>query len=75
MNDNSGAFSVNSSLYTADRATHLKIFWVSLAAAMIVVAIGLAARPAVTAQLQTRSSIVKPSKAITWINRDPAGLL
>jgi hypothetical protein len=75
MSGKLGSNFVNSSLYTADRATHLKILWVSLAAAMIVVAIGLAARPAVTAQLQTGASVVKPSKAITWINRDPAGLL
>jgi len=75
MGDNSGAFFVNHSLFTADRATHLKIVGVSLVAAMIVVAVGLAARPAVTAQLQTGGSVVKPGKAVTWINRDPAGLL
>ena len=74
MGYNSGAFFVNHSLFTADRATHLKIMGVSLVAAMIVVAV-LAARPAVTAQPQTGGSVAKPGKAVPWINRDPAGHL
>jgi hypothetical protein len=74
MGDNSGAFFVNHSLFTADRATHLKIVGVSLVAAIVVMAV-LAARPAVTTQLQTGGSVVKPSKAVTWINQDPAGHL
>ena len=35
---------MNSSLYTADRATHLKIVVVGLAAAMMIAVVGISAR-------------------------------
>ena len=37
----------NSSLHSADRLTHLKIVVVSLVAAIVVVGVGIAARPTV----------------------------
>ena len=42
----------NSTLLRADRATHLKIIVVSMLAAMLVVGVGISARPPGTAGLQ-----------------------
>jgi hypothetical protein len=50
----------NSSMITADRATHLKIVVVALLASVTVMIVGIAARP----QLDTSATaqVVKPSK-------------
>ena len=52
----------NSSFFTADQATHLKIVVVSLLASIVVLAVGIAARPlpADTAQ----AVVYKPSPAV-----------
>ena len=58
----------NSSLFAADRATHLKIVIVSLLCAMLVTGIGLAARvaddsSATSGRLET--TVIKPGKPLT----------
>jgi len=53
----------NSSFFTADRATHVKIVVVSLLASIAVMVVGIAARPHATdGALQT--TVYKPQKAI-----------
>ena len=59
----------NSSLLTADRMTHLKIVVVSLIAGIVVVGVGLAARPSLpdmSTQLEARAPVLKPGKPILW---------
>jgi len=51
----------NSSFFTADRTTHLKIVVVSLLASIVVIVIGIAARPVADNPVQT---VYKPPKAI-----------
>jgi hypothetical protein len=55
----------NSSLLTADRATHLKIVAVALLAAITVMVVGIAARPQVDAT--TSAQVMKPAKPILAI--------
>jgi len=50
----------NSSFFTADRTTHLKIVVVSLLASIVVMAIGIAARPATDGA----QAVYKPSHAV-----------
>jgi hypothetical protein len=52
----------NSSFFTADRATHLKIVVVSLLASIAVMVVGIAARPHANDGLQ--ATVYKPAKAI-----------
>jgi hypothetical protein len=54
----------NSSFFTADRATHLKIVVVSLLASITVMVVGIAARPHVTPLGDTQAHVYKPAKAI-----------
>jgi len=55
----------NSSFFTADRATHLKIVVVSLLASITVMVVGIAARPHVDAAGETQqANVYKPPKAI-----------
>ena len=57
----------NTSLRTADRLTHLKIVVVSLVAGIVVVAIGVAARPTIpdmSTQLEARAPVLKPGPVI-----------
>ena len=66
----------NSSLVTADRSTHLKIVVVSLVAAIIVVAIGVAARPpvneATTARVKSDGRVIQAGKPVTVTVREGA---
>lgn len=63
----------NSSLTSADRATHLKIVAVSLVAGILVVGIGLAARHDLgtdilmtsTGEMQAKGPIIKATKPVT----------
>ncbi len=55
----------NSSFFTADRTTHLKIVVVSLLASITVMVVGIAARPHVaTDQSLQQANVYKPPKAI-----------
>ncbi len=56
----------NSSMITADRATHLKIVVVALLASLTVMVVGIAARP----QLDQSAQIVKPSKPMLATGSD-----
>jgi ABC-type proline/glycine betaine transport system permease subunit len=51
----------NSSFFTADRATHLKIVVVSLLASIVVLAIGIAARPSAD---NAQMVVYKPTPAV-----------
>jgi hypothetical protein len=59
----------NHSLVTADRSTHFKIAAIAVAAAIVVVAVGLRARMteggSVTTRTETSSTVVKAGKAVT----------
>jgi hypothetical protein len=57
----------NSSFFTADRTTHLKIVVVSLLASITVMVVGIAARPQVAIDTQ-RANVYKPAKAIVAIS-------
>ena len=57
-----GGFAMNYSLATADRSTHLKVVVVALVAAILVVAVGIAARVSSTdtetARVRTQGVVV-----------------
>ena len=55
----------NFSLFTADRATHLKIVVVSLLCALIVAAIGIAARVDSDSTSRMEATVVKAGKPVT----------
>ena len=52
----------NSSLFTADQSTHLKIVVVSLLASIVVMAIGIAARP--QAPHAAQATVYKPGPVV-----------
>ena len=65
----------NSSLVTADRTTHLKIVVVSLVAAIVVVAVGIAARPiapelGASARIQASGPAIKAGKPTAVTSSD-----
>lgn len=61
----------NSSMITADRATHLKIVVVALLASVTVMVVGIAARPQVdTATAQ----VVKPAKPMLAIGSEATSI-
>jgi hypothetical protein len=63
----------NSTIFTADRTTHLKIVVVSLIASILVIGIGIAARttvPDTTARVQTAGPAVKAGKPIAITKSD-----
>ncbi len=51
----------NSSFFTADQTTHLKIVVVSLLASIVVLAVGIAARPQAT---DNTAVVYKPAPAV-----------
>ena len=62
------AIMTNSSLVTADRATHLKIVVVSLIASLVVLAAGIAARP--QADTGAAIEVVKAGKSLLAARAD-----
>jgi hypothetical protein len=52
----------NSSFFTADRSTHLKIVVVSLLASIVVMAVGIAARPQAPDTVQ--ATVYKPQPVV-----------
>jgi hypothetical protein len=55
----------NTSFFTADRATHIKIVVVSLLASITVMVVGIAARPQITPVGETQQvNVYKPAKAV-----------
>ncbi|MEI7805085.1 MAG: hypothetical protein WCI56_07130 [Hyphomicrobiales bacterium] len=64
---------MNSSLYTADRATHLKIVVVALIAATAIAAIGIAARGVnlgTDVMVAQRAPVVKAGAPVVWTARE-----
>jgi hypothetical protein len=63
----------NYSLTSADRKTHLKIVVVSLIAGIVVVGVGIAARPNLpdmSTQLEARAPVLKAGKPVIWTGAD-----
>jgi hypothetical protein len=61
----------NSTIFTADRTTHLKIVVVSLIASILVIGIGIAAHTTTShsaARIQTAGPAVKAGKPMTVTN-------
>ena len=58
----------NSSMITADRATHLKIVVVALLASVTVMVVGIAARPQIDAS--ATAQVVKPAKPMLAIGSE-----
>lgn len=56
---------MNSSMFTADRMTHLKIVVVSLVCATLVAGIGIAARVSDSSGLQASAPVVKAGAPVT----------
>ncbi|MBM3531046.1 MAG: hypothetical protein FJX62_23455 [Alphaproteobacteria bacterium] len=57
----------NYSMQTADRLTHLKIVVMSLVAGIVVVGVGIAARPSLpdmSTQLESRAPVLKAGKPV-----------
>lgn len=68
----------NSTIFTADRTTHLKIVVVSLVASILVIIVGIAARTTTTAdttaRIQTAGPAVKAGKPIAITNSDTSAI-
>jgi len=62
------AMSRNSSMITADRATHLKIVVVALLASVTVMVVGIAARPQI--DTSATAQVVKPTKPMLATGSD-----
>jgi hypothetical protein len=72
----------NYTLNTADRLTHLKIVVVSLVAGIVVVVVGLAARPDLpdmstrlvspnmSSRLEARAPVLKADRPVVWTQSD-----
>jgi hypothetical protein len=63
----------NYTIATADRLTHLKIVVVSLIAGIIVVGVGIAARPELpdmSTRLEARAPVLKADKPVNWSQAD-----
>jgi hypothetical protein len=63
----------NYTLKTADRLTHLKIVVVSLVAGIVVVGVGIAARPNLpdmSTQLEARAPVLKAGQPVNWTRSD-----
>ena len=59
----------NASMRTADQLTHLKIVGVSLILSIVVVGIGIAARPTVpdmSTQLEARNPVLEAGQPVNW---------
>ena len=63
----------NYSLKTADRLTHLKIVVMSLVAGIVVVGVGIAARPNLpdmSTRLEARAPVLKASPKVIWTGNE-----
>jgi hypothetical protein len=69
---------VNSSLFTCDRATHLKIVAVALAAAIVVVVVGIHARVSdagdTIASAKASGPVVKAGRPAVYSTRNDAAI-
>jgi hypothetical protein len=63
----------NYTLKTADRLTHVKIVAMSLIAGIIVVSVGIAARPSLpdmSTQLEARAPVLKAGQPVIWTSHE-----
>jgi len=63
----------NYTMNTADRHTHLKIVAVSLIAGIVVIGVGIAARPELpdmSTRLEARAPVLKADKPVLWTQSD-----
>jgi hypothetical protein len=63
----------NYTLRTADRLTHVKIVVMSLIAGIVVVTVGIAARPSLpdmSTQLESRAPVLKAGQPVIWSGND-----
>jgi len=63
----------NYSLRSADCLTHLKIVVMSLVAGIVVIAVGIAARPSMpdmSTQLEAGAPVLKAGAPVIWTGRD-----
>jgi hypothetical protein len=63
----------NYTLNTADRLTHLKIVVVSLIAGIVVVGVGISARPDLpdmSTRLESRAPVLKAERPVVWTQSD-----
>ena len=63
----------NATLHTADRLTHLNIVVVSLIAGIVVVGVGISARPTLpdmSTQLEARAPILKAGQPVIWTSNE-----
>lgn len=70
---------MNHSLYSADRATHLKIVVVALLGATMVAGVGIAARVGsdagtMTAGVQTDAPVIKAGKPVIWTSSETSAV-
>ena len=63
----------NYTLSTADRLTHLKIVAVSLVAGIVIVGVGIFARPDapdMSTRLESRAPVLKADRPVVWTQSD-----
>jgi hypothetical protein len=60
-----GDFSMNHSIYSADRTTHLKIVVVALVAGIVVAGFGISARTTSDDNFAQTARVIKAGKAVT----------
>jgi hypothetical protein len=63
----------NYTMKTADRLTHLKIVAVSLVAGIVVIGVGIAARPELpdmSTRLESRAPVLKADRPVVWTQSD-----
>jgi hypothetical protein len=63
----------NYTMKTADRLTHVKIVAMSLVAGIVVIAVGIAARPNLpdmSTQLEARAPVLKAGQPVIWTSAD-----
>ncbi len=63
----------NYSIASADRTTHLKVVVVSLIAGIIVVGVGIAARPNLpdmSTRLEARAPVLKAGQPVIWTSSE-----
>ena len=68
---------MNSSLFTCNRTTHLKIVAVAIVASIVAIATGLYARTGdnvLTARVETGAPVLKAGKPVNYSTRDASAI-
>jgi hypothetical protein len=67
----------NYTMQTADRLTHIKIVVMSLVAGIVVVGVGIAARPTLpdmSTQLESRAPVLKAGQPVVWTSAETTAI-